>query len=70
MIELKPCPFCGGEPYFRTPLHKRAEYIMMIECKRCGANPYAIFVSEVYDEEYRKEAVAEFWNRRDYNETD
>ena len=47
-IRLKPCPFCGGEAYYRTPTHlKRTAFdVMMVECKQCGASPYAV---EVYE---------------------
>lgn len=47
-IKLKPCPFCGGEAYYRTPTHLKgtAFDVMTVECKQCGASPYAV---EVYD---------------------
>ena len=47
-IRLKPCPFCGGEAYYRTPTHLKgtAFDVMMVECKQCGASPYAV---EVYE---------------------
>ena len=51
MIDLKPCPFCGGE----------AEYIgdcemVRVECNICGAN-----TSGWWDE---PEDAAQDWNRR------
>lgn len=63
-IKLKPCPFCGGEAYYRTPIHKGCEVIMMVECKHCGASPYAAYLSDVWGEDKWKEAIAEMWNRR------
>ena len=68
--ELKPCPFCGGEAYFRTPQHDRgsAFEIMMVECKRCGASPYAIQVYACENEENKRAAIARLWNRRTNND--
>ena len=47
-IKLKPCPFCGGKAYYRTPTHLKgtAFDVMTVECKQCGASPYAV---EVYE---------------------
>lgn len=63
-MELKPCPFCGGEAYFRTPIEKSTETIMMIECKRCGACPYSVSVSKCIDNDSKHKAIVELWNRR------
>ena len=63
-LKLKPCPFCGGEAYYRVPIVKGCENIMMVECRQCGASPYAVFVSEVLDKDDKKAAIAEKWNRR------
>lgn len=70
MVELKPCPFCGGEAYYRTPQHESgtAFDIMMIECKKCGASPYAVSVYENASDSDKKTAIAEYWNRRAKNE--
>lgn len=68
-MDLLPCPFCGGQAYYRTPVRKGPEDIMIVECKRCGAAPYAVFVSEVLDESAKRAAIAEFWNRRTREET-
>lgn len=66
MIELKPCPFCGGEPYFLKPRHEKGTAFdtMMIECKHCGALPYGVSVYDGEKEEDKKAAIAKFWNRR------
>lgn len=63
---LKPCPFCGGEPYFLTPKHVKGTAFdrVGVECKNCGANPYAIEVYEGSSEEDKKATAARFWNRR------
>ena len=65
-IELKPCPFCGGEAYYRTPTHLKgtAFDVMTVECKQCGASPYAVDVYEYDTNENKRNAIAEFWNRR------
>ena len=65
-IKLKPCPFCGGKAYYRTPTHLKgtAFDVMTVECKQCGASPYAVEVYEYDTEENKRKAIAEFWNRR------
>lgn len=70
MDKLKPCPFCGGEAYYRKPEHLKgtAFDIMRIECKKCGAAPYAVEVYEFDTEADKKEAIARFWNRRAEND--
>lgn len=68
-IKLKPCPFCGGEACFKTPMHILNEGIMLIECTACGACPYVVPVDETIGDEANKKAViAEQWNRRADNE--
>lgn len=65
-IELKPCPFCGGEAYYRTPTHLKgtAFDVVAVECKQCGASPYAVEVYEFDTAENKRKAIADFWNRR------
>ncbi len=66
MEELKPCPFCGGEAYFRTPTKEKgtAFCIVSVECKQCGASPFATMVYEGEDDVNKKLAAAKHWNRR------
>ncbi len=66
MVELKPCPFCGGEAYFCKPLHENgtAFDMMAVECKQCGAHPYGVLVYEFADLNEKYETIARFWNRR------
>lgn len=66
IVPLKPCPFCGGEAYYRTPVKERgtAFDIMVIECIKCGASPYAINVYSGADDKEKQEAIAKQWNRR------
>lgn len=65
-IELKPCPFCGGEAYFRTPQKEKGSAMcsVSVECKSCGAMPYAILVYEFLSDTEKKETAAKAWNRR------
>lgn len=66
-IELKECPFCGGEAYFRTPeklMHSISSVVVGVECTKCGAAPYAVIVPECWDDIDKKKAVAKRWNRR------
>lgn len=64
-VKLKSCPFCGGEAYYRTPTHLKgtAFDVMMVECKQCGASPYAVEVYENDTEENKRKTISEFWNR-------
>lgn len=66
-IELLPCPFCGGEPYFRKPFHEKGTAFdtMIVECMECGAAPYAVSVYENDTEQEKREAIARLWNRRE-----
>lgn len=63
---LKPCPFCGGEAYYRTPEHQSgtAFDVMRVECKSCGASPYSVETYMYNDVEDKCAKIAEIWNRR------
>lgn len=65
--ELLPCPFCNGEAYYRTPQHVNGSAfdVMRVECKQCGASPYAVQVYQYDTEENKRAEIARFWNRRD-----
>ncbi len=67
-IKLKPCPFCGGEACYETPMHILTEGIMVIECKNCGACPYVVPFKAGKDETEKKNEIAEKWNRRTNND--
>jgi hypothetical protein len=61
MAELKPCPFCGGRPYFKTevfPNRKGKEGCYIIVCENC-------FATIAYHE---PETLKWMWNRRADNE--
>ncbi len=64
LVPLKPCPFCGGEAYFRTPVREGAFDIMIVECIKCGASPYGINVYFGESDAKKQEAIAKEWNRR------
>ena len=54
-IELKPCPFCGGEAMMWGKFDPPCNDKYTISCSSCGVSTPT----------YRsKEAVAETWNRR------
>lgn len=64
--KLRNCPFGGGEAYYRKPEHLKgtAFDLMRIECKKCGAVPYAVETYEGNTEEMKREGITRFWNRR------
>ena len=55
MIELKPCPFCGGEVYISGSDNVNGHPYWYVICCACGASVYG-------NED--KEKAAEAWNRR------
>ena len=65
MIELKPCPFCGGEAeYFDERIYiMNNAFLMGVKCKKCGG---AIFDS---DKAHCPNDVFNAWNRRADNAT-
>ena len=65
-IKLKPCPFCGGEAYFRKPQKEKGGAFVSVgvECKKCGAYPYSTLCYEFLSESELQEAAAKSWNRR------
>lgn len=68
-IVLRPCPFCGGDAYFMQLERAGTFDVMMIECRKCGAAPYAVQVDQIADEKDKRAALVKLWNRRANDET-
>lgn len=66
MIELKQCPFCGGNARFFFIKAKSGSIDRVgVECIKCGAAPFCVAsITLVYGEQDAKETAAEHWNRR------
>lgn len=70
-VELKPCPFCGGDAdfYVVNECHGHGDYIdeYYVGCNRCGCQSVHV---DCYDntKEQAKLKAAERWNRRVCNE--
>lgn len=57
MDELKPCPFCGKEPYIQSRPTARKTKIYSVKC-RCGA------MHKFVDRRYK---AIDAWNNRKEN---
>lgn len=53
-IELKPCPFCGGDAEMQQGKHQGLR-TFYVSCLGCGART---------DLEYAEEFAADLWNER------
>ena len=64
MTELKPCPFCGGEPILEKAVMPNGKdepiKLFKYKCRKCGVAEFGWPLSE--------EIAVEHWNRR-INET-
>lgn len=63
MIDLKPCPFCGGEamPLVRKQKGKKQ---VSIKCQQCNARS-GVLITDVWEASAPAVGVvAEYWNRR------
>ena len=70
-VELKPCPFCGGDGHIdsKVECHGHGDYIdeYYVECDRCGCQSVHV---ACYDKTKGQAMLetAERWNRRVSNE--
>ena len=71
MMELKPCPFCGGKPYLekssRAFLGGESQRVSYVRCTKCEARSPKIPISRYGHSCYSidaQNAAAEAWNRR------
>ena len=56
LVDLKPCPFCGGEADVIEHLFYEHDSLYGLQCKKCKAKTYLFYESE--------EKAIEAWNRR------
>ena len=67
MIELKPCPFCGGEAEYLYFASSRCNFVK-VQCKTCRSSTRAfVQVDEYRQQRPGEEQAGNFWNRRDDN---
>ena len=76
MIELKPCPFCGGKPYLETRhrafIQAQTTRVAFVRCTKCNARTNRFELQSFGRTSSSKEAnekAAEAWNRRTDSET-
>lgn len=59
MIDLKPCPFCGGDAAIGQAAIGSKKYpVWWVRCKRCGATTAS------HGSEGGEENAVKAWNRR------
>ena len=56
LVDLKPCPFCGGEADVIEHLFHGLDSSYGLQCKKCKAETYQFYKS--------KEKAIEAWNHR------
>lgn len=65
-LELKPCPFCGGEGSF---VAEPEEKIIYCGCWDCGARSISFGYKNVPSDIYFN-AAADAWNRRVHDDSE
>ena len=66
MIELKPCPFCGGEVEEHGGLCNYGKHIMTLDLKFKGCGTTFKFKAKWSSDSYNE--TYEAWNRRKNND--
>ena len=68
MQELKPCPFCGCEPYLKVELDTSPRffdyYKYRMQCSSCGSMG-EVFACFNFGDEITENKAIEAWNRRE-----
>ena len=68
-IELKPCPFCGGQAELVTGYQEHILFYdtkyVYVRCKNCKAETDSVNLSAYYS---AKDKAIENWNRRENND--
>lgn len=71
MLELKPCPFCGGKPYLekchRAFIHAKSTRVAFVRCMNCHARTGRFELADYGRTSHSAEAEAkaiEAWNTR------
>lgn len=59
MIELKPCPFCGGQTHVYTTVNGRTRKLYIVECLECSARTLCS-LDELDDTSYREGKIEAF----------
>lgn len=59
-MELKPCPFCGGEADYQN---NKSDY-WWIQCLECGCTTSKYATDLFFGGKYGKDWAKEAWNRR------
>ena len=70
-MELKPCPFCGGEPYVegnhRAFIKAKTTRVAFVRCRRCNARTARFELKDFGCTSHSRKAVekaVEAWERR------
>lgn len=61
MVELKPCPFCGGEAYCS---YEENYNRYMVKCFDCGATVSSLKPRVFYANKYDMDDIIFKWNKR------
>ena len=69
--ELKPCPFCGGQPFLersqRTMIRGVQTKVAYVRCRECGARTDRVNLADYGKTSHSSEAerlAVKYWNDR------